>query len=201
MKSLDLVLRKEARLAVALAGLLLLPAFLVPLWRIEMYAQQFPKGLEMMIYPQKLVGGNAGQDLAEINVLNHYIGMQEIEQQNFPEMKWIPFAIGVFILLGLRAAVFGKLGNVVDLAVLFSYFGLFSLYSFYSKLYVYGHTLSPEAPVTVDAFTPPIIGHERLANFDVYSLPGWGTGFLLVYGALLVGIVATAWFKPTWVKA
>jgi hypothetical protein len=190
---LDLALGRRARLMVAVAGLLLLPAFATPLWRIVMFAQQFPDGLEMRIYPQKLVGAHEGGDLREINVLNHYIGMAPLEQQNFPEMKWIPFALGVFVLLGFRAAVFGKVGNVVDLMVLFSYFGAFSLYSFYSKLYVYGHTLSTDAPIKIAPFTPPVVGHQHLANFDVYSLPGWGTALLLLYGATLAAILFFTW--------
>jgi copper chaperone NosL len=179
--------------AVGLAGLLLLLTFLSPLWRIKMFAQQFPDGLELRIYPQQLVGGHEGNDLNEINVLNHYIGMQTIQQQDFFEMKWIPFAIGVFLLLGLRTAVFGKLGNMVDLTVLFSYFGLFSLYSFYSKLHWYGHHLNPEAAVKVPPFTPPLLGKNQLANFTVYSLPGWGTLFMALYGAVLVGVLLQAW--------
>jgi hypothetical protein len=147
----------------------------------------------MHVYPHKLVGGNGGQDIREINVLNHYIGMQEIHQQNFPEMKWIPFVLGVFVLLGLRAAVFAKLGQLIDMVVLFAYFGAFSLYSFYSKLYLYGHTLDPTAPVTVEPFTPPVVGHHKLANFDVYSLPGWGTALLLAYGATLATVAFVTW--------
>lgn len=193
MKVLDYVLGNRARLAMALAGLLLIPSFFTPLWRIEMYAVQYPDGLEMNIYPHKLVGGNGGNDIAEINVLNHYIGMTEIHQQNFPEMKWIPFVLGVFVLLGLRAAVFAKLGQVIDMLALFGYFGAFSLYSFYSKLYVYGHTLDPKAPVTVPPFTPPVIGHHKLANFDVYSLPGWGTALLLAYGGTLAAVAFFTW--------
>jgi hypothetical protein len=142
----------------------------------------------MWIYPHKLVGGNAGADLQGINILNHYIGMQEIRAQDFPEMKFIPFALGLFFLLGLRTAVFGRVHQLVDLLVLFIYFGLFSLAAFYYRMYTFGHQLSPEAPIRVPPFTPPVFGHQHIANFDVYSYPGLGTYLLGAY-ALVLGVL------------
>ncbi|HEX5963957.1 MAG TPA: hypothetical protein VFY42_09545, partial [Gemmatimonadales bacterium] len=120
--------------------------------------------------------------------LNHYIGMREIRAQDFPEMKFIPFALGLFFLLGLRTAVFARVHQLVDLLVLFIYFGLFSLVAFYYRMYTFGHQLSPEAPIRVAPFTPPVFGHQRIANFDVYSYPGPGTYLLGAY-VLILGIL------------
>jgi hypothetical protein len=186
---LDGTLPRRARLAIGLAALLLTTAFLAPMWKIRMYATQFPDGLELRMYPHKLTGGNEGRDVNEINTLNHYIGMRPLEQQDFAEMKWIPFAVGVFVLLGLRTAVFGKVGNAVDLLVLFTYFGCFSLGTFYYRLWTYGHHLSPEAPIKVPPFTPPILGHSKLANFEVYSFPGYGSYVFIAFGTLLGAII------------
>ena len=94
----------------------LIAALFFPLWRIAMFAQIFPEGIRMSIYAHKLVAGNGGADLQGINILNHYIGMREIRAADFPEMKFIPFALGLFFLLGLRAAVFGRVHHVVDLS-------------------------------------------------------------------------------------
>jgi hypothetical protein len=182
---LDGVLSKPVRIAIVATSLLLLVSFVLPMWRIEMYATQFPDGLEMAIYPQRIAGGNGGQDLSEINTLNHYIGMRPIQAADFAEMRWIPFALGVFILLAARTAVFGRVGNALDLLVLFSYFSVFSLGAFYYRLYTYGHNLSPEAPIKVEPFTPPLIGHHRLANFDVYSYPGPGSVPFALFGTML----------------
>ena len=151
----------------------------------------------MWIYPYKLVGGNGGADLQGINILNHYIGMREIRAQDFPEMKFIPFALGLFFLLGLRTAVFARVHQLVDLLVLFLYFGLFSLGAFFYRMYTFGHQLSPEAAFKVPPFTPPIFGHQHIANFDVYSYPGLGTYLLGAYGLLLgVLLVIEARRKP-----
>jgi hypothetical protein len=76
----------------------------------------------------------------------------------------------------------------VDLLVLFIYFGLFSLAAFYYRMYTFGHQLSPEAPIRVPPFTPPVFGHQHIANFDVYSYPGLGTYLLGAY-ALVLGVL------------
>ena len=185
---LDRVLSPRARLAVLGAGVLLLVALFFPLWEITMFAQMFPDGIRMSIFAHKLVGGNDGADLQGINILNHYIGMREIRAQDFPEMKFIPFALGLFFLLGLRTAVFARVHQLVDLLVLFVYFGLFSLGAFYYRMHSFGHQLSPEAPIKVEPFTPPVFGHQHIANFDVYSYPALGSYFLGAY-ALVLGIL------------
>jgi hypothetical protein len=189
---LEEVLTPRVRLAVLGAGVLLIVALFLPLWEITMFAQMFPEGIRMSIFAHKLVGGNAGADLQGINILNHYIGMREIRAADFPEMKFIPFALGFFVLLGFRAAVFGRVHQVVDLLVLFVYFGLFSLAAFYYRMHAFGHQLNPEAPIKVAPFTPPIFGHQHIANFDVYSYPGPGSYLLVVYVLLLAIVLALA---------
>lgn len=183
------VLSPRARIAVLGAGVLLILALFFPLWKITMFANQFPEGLRLSIYAHQLVGGNGGVDLQGINILNHYIGMREIHAADFVEMKFIPFVLGVFLLLGLRTAVFARVGNVVDLLVLFAYFSAFSLGTFAYRMYSYGHQLSPEAPIKVAAFTPPILGHQRIANFDVYSYPGPGSILLLLFVVTLGAVL------------
>lgn len=189
---LSQVLSSRARLAVLGAGVLLLLTPLFPLWKITMFANQFPEGLRLSVYAHQLVGGNGGADLQGINILNHYIGMHEIHAADFVEMKFIPFVLGIFLLLGLRTAVFARVGNVVDLVVLFAYFAIFSLGAFAYRMYSYGHQLSPDAPIKVAAFTPPIFGHQRIANFDVYSYPGVGS---LLLGLFVLCLLTVLYFE------
>lgn len=186
---LDTILPTRARLLVLGAGGLLLAALFFPLWEVTMFATMFPEGIRMWIYPHQLVGGNGGADLQGINILNHYIGMREIRAADFPEMKFIPFALGFFVLLGARAAFFGRVHQLVDLLVLFVYFGLFSLGVFYYRMYSFGHQLSPEAPIKVEPFTPPVFGHQHIANFDVYSYPGPAAYLLGAYALVLAGVL------------
>lgn len=182
---LDRQLKAPARMLLAVAALCLVPMYVAPLWNMTMYAPQYPDGLRLDIYSHKLEGGNRGQDIKEINLLNHYIGMRDLVAEDFTEFKWMPFAIGGLILLFLRAMVFGKIYNLVDVTALFAYFGLFSLWSFVYKLYRYGHDLAHNAAVKVPPFTPPIFGHTKMANFDVYSYPALATYAMMVAGAAL----------------
>ncbi len=173
-----------------LAGIgFLIAGALLPLWRIHLVAPQYREGLSIDMYAYKLVGGNGGQDLAEINTLNHYIGMHGIEPSDFVEMKWIPFAIGVFVLVTMRAIVIGRVGSLVDLAVMFLYFGAFSFASFGYRLYSYGHHLDPKAPMAVEPFMPILIGRQQIANFVQTSLPLAGTFCMAVFLGLVFAAI------------
>lgn len=186
-------LRSGPRLLLLFAFLLLVPTYLLPLWKMTMFAPQYPDGLRLEIYSYKLEGGNAGQDVKEINILNHYIGMKDLTAADFSEFKWIPFVVGMLGLLFLRAPVHGKMSDLIDVLVLYVYFGLFSLWSFGFKLYSYGHNLAPTASVKVLPFTPPIFGHKKLANFEVYSYPAAGSYALAAVAVVLALAFVLAW--------
>lgn len=164
----------------------LIASFFVPLWEIHLVAPQYAEGLNLDIYSYQIAAGNNGQDLKEINQLNHYIGMKPLHEADFLEMKWIPFALGFFMLFTLRAAVFGMMRYVIDLLMLFIYFGAFSMGSFAYRLYTYGHVLDPKAAVTIEPFMPVLIGTQQIANFRQSSLPQLGSIFLGVYALSLV---------------
>jgi hypothetical protein len=165
----------------------------MPLWKLTMFAPQYPDGLILDIYSYKLEGGNKGQDVKEINILNHYIGMKDLTTADFTEFKWMPFVIGMLGLLFLRALVHGRLGDLLDVVVLYVYFGLFSLWSFGYKLYSYGHNLAPTASVKVDPFMPPLFGHKKLANFEVYSFPAAASYALAAAGAAVLLALFLGW--------
>jgi hypothetical protein len=181
------------RALLLVAALLLLPCYLFPLYEMTMFAPQYPDGLRLHIYSYKLEGGNGGQDMKEINLLNHYIGMKDLDTAEFTELKWIPFVVGAFGLLFLRTAVLGKMAHLVDVLVLYLYFGLFSLWSFAYKMYWYGHHLSPTASVKVEPFTPPLFGYKKLANFEVYSYPAVGSYALAGVALVLLLAAYVAW--------
>ncbi|PTX96698.1 hypothetical protein DB354_08360 [Opitutus sp. ER46] len=183
-------LNLRSRAFMLLAALAVTAAVFFPLWQIRLVAPQYQEGLELDIYAYRLVGGNGGQDLNEINTLNHYIGMHHLEQADFVEMKWLPFAFGIFALLALRSAVLGRMASLIDLGVLFLYFGGFSLGNFAYRLYSYGHNLDPKAPMHIEPFTPVLIGSQKLANFVQSSLPQSGTLLLALFP---VCIAAAMW--------
>jgi copper chaperone NosL len=181
------------RSLLVLASVLVVTAHFLALWNLTMFAPQYPDGLRLDIYDHALVGGNGGQDIKEINILNHYIGMRDLVTEDFTEFEWMPFVLGGAALLFLRATVLGTVKELVDATMVFVYFGGFSLWSFGSKLYRYGHELAPNAPVKVPAFMPPMFGYKQIANFEVYSYPKAGSYLLLAVGLLLVAALWFAW--------
>ncbi len=176
-----------ARVVLLLASVAVAGSVFFPLWRMHLTAPQYQEGLRLDIYAWKIEGGGLnGNDLNEINNLNHYIGMKSIHQADFTEMQIMPFMFGVFILLALRVAAIGPVRAIVDLFVLASWFGAFSIASFYYRLWSYGHHLDPKAPMTIKPFTPLLIGQQTIANFTQASYPQLGTYLLWVFMALLL---------------
>jgi hypothetical protein len=178
-----------SRLGLALSTVLLVLAFASPLWHIHMVAPQYREGLDLYVYAYSIESGNDGQDLKEINNLDHYIEMQEINRAELADLDWIPFALGALVLLALRVAVIGDVRALVDLAVTTVYFGVFSAGRFVFKLYTYGHNLDPTAPLSVEPFMPPVLGTQPVANFVITSLPS-GATFLLTAFAAVTGSLA-----------
>jgi hypothetical protein len=189
---LDRPLSLASRGVVLLGIAALVAGAFLPLWRIQLVAPQYQEGLTLEMYSHKIAGGNGGQDLFEINTLNHYIGMKPIAQSDFAEMTWMPFAIGIFGLLSLRSVVMGRIGHLVDLGVLFTYFGAFSMATFAYRLWSYGHHLNPDAPMHVAPFTPVVIGRQQIANFEQTSLPMSGTACM---GLFLFAILFAIWMS------
>lgn len=180
-----------ARIALTTLIIPLALAFTAPLWKISMKAPQYPKGLYMDIYAHKLDGGHKGQDINEINTLNHYIGMQKIDRQELSELDWIPFALLALMLLTLRCAAIGNVRMLIDLVVVTGFVATYSLARFVYKLYVFGHNLDPKAPLKIEPFTPAIFGEKQIANFSTASYPQMGTVYVTIFVLGIVGI--TAW--------
>jgi len=188
---LDIPLSNQSRVLILIAILVLPTVFLFPLYKMSLYANQFPDGLRLFIYAYKLEGGNDEyrDDLKEINALNHYIGMRPLQENDFGEFIWIPVTMVVFMLLAFRIVFVGKMLGLVDLLALYALFGLFSVGNFYHRLYTYGHTLDPTAAIKVDPFTPPLLGTRQIANFTVHHYPNLGSLSLVLFGALLFAAI------------
>lgn len=180
-----------SRLLLLAAAVTIAVSIFFPLWQMHLVAPQYSDGLDLHIWSYQIHGGGPNQQhLVEINNLNHYIGMKPINSADFMEMRWMPFVLGLIILLILRAIVFGQIANVVDLVSIYAYFGAFSIGSFWYRLYQYGHNLDPRAPMKVEPFTPVLIGVKQIANFHVSSFPLLGA-YLLLLSVLL--IVVAGW--------
>lgn len=187
---LDRPLFLSSRLLLALLVIPLLLGVTRPLWRISMKAPQYPAGLYMDVYTYKVTGGHGNQDIKEINTLNHYIGMHKIDRAELKDLDWIPFAIGLLLVLTLRCAAIGNVRALLDLVVMTGYISLFAFGRFVYKLYVFGHELDPDAPIKIKPFTPAIFGTKHVANFTTSSYPQSGTVLIGVFATGVVGIAA-----------
>lgn len=179
-----------SRMVVGVACALLIAAAFLPVWQITLQAPQYPDGLPLIIYPDHLEG-----QVQEVNTLNHYIGMAEIEPEDFGEFRFIPFLILRFLMLAGLAALVGRLEIAALGWVDFVVFGVAMLFDFHHWLYTYGHSLSPNAPISMEPFTPNFIGTTAVANFTVTSWPGLGAIFMAIAGLLGPVVVVYEWWR------
>jgi copper chaperone NosL len=176
-------LKNWIRIVLAVCGALLLAILYVPMWRIDLDAPQYPEGLSLLIFANKL-GGNV--DI--VNGLNHYIGMKTMHTEDFIEFKILPYAIIFFAALFFLTAILRNRKVMKVLFILFLSFGIIAMADFWKWEYDYGHNLNPEAAIIVPgmAYQPPLIGFKQLLNFGAYSTPDTGGWLFVAAGALLL---------------
>lgn len=181
------MLHRSSRILLSLGALALGLLYLAPLWHIGLKAPQYPEGLGFYIWVNRMTGEKP-QDLNSINGLNHYIGMKEIVPESFPELRFMPAAVGVLIGLGLLAALWGRRKGLYAWTVLFLTGALAGLADFWRWGYQYGHHLDPRAAIKVEgmSYQPPLLGSKQLLNFHATSWPGLG-GWIAI-GVLLVAV-------------
>jgi len=169
------------------AALLLAAATMLPLWGMTLVSTQYPEGLRMVVYPTRIAG-----DLAEINALNHYIGMTPISDSFFVELRFLrPALLALSAVLVVAAAVrHTRWVTSIPLAGMAA-LGAGGLGIMRYRLWQFGHQLDPQAAITIDPFTPPMIGLNQIAQFATYSYFSWGF-FLPVAAGLLVALVVLA---------
>lgn len=177
-------IKRISRGVVAVAALLMISAYFVPLWQILMWAPQYPEGLEMKIWIDTLSG-----DVKIISALNHYIGMKHIEVEMFPEFGYMIYIVAVLIGVGLLAALWGKRLGLWIFAGLLVSAGIAALVDFYLWGYDYGHNLDPTAAISIPgmSYQPPLIGTKQLLNFTAFSGPDIGGWIFMVSAVMAIG--------------
>jgi copper chaperone NosL len=182
-------LPRASRLLTALAALLLLGVYVLPLWRIDLEAPQYPEGIGMLVHVNTIEGLKEN-DLQNINGLNHYIGMKTISPDAIPELRWMPWIVAALIASGLAAAAAGRRAGLVAWIAAFGVVSVAGLYDFWRWGYDYGHDLDPHAIIQVPgmAYQPPLIGSKQLLNFTAHSWPA--AGGILVGLSVALGVVA-----------
>ena len=180
----------RSRILTAVAALLLLGMYVLPLWSIQLVAPQYPEGLGMYIRLDTIVGSTEF-DLTKINSLNHYIGMKPIDASAIPELQFMPWLVGALVAGGLIAAAVGRRSVLYAWLVAFALLGAAGLGDFYRWSWDYGHNLDVEhAIIKVPgmSYQPPLIGTKQLLNFRATSWPASGA----VLAGLAFGLGALA---------
>ena len=188
MKKMSIV----SRTSVAIGSLILIVMYFVPAWSIYLIAPQYPEGLSMQIWLNKITG-----QVDIINGLNHYIGMKHINADMFPEFTFLIYILGFFILLGFAVALTGSRKLLFTYLIFSVLGGIMALVDFYKWGYDYGHNLDPTAAIQVPglSYQPPLIGHKKLLNFDAYSYPDTGGWILVAVTALFLIVWFLEWRK------
>jgi hypothetical protein len=191
---------KKASIIMIIGPLLLLGLYVFPLWNIMLGAPQYPDPLGINIHINGIKDVHEF-DIQNIDGLNHYIGMKTLPK---PEEMWefstFPLVIGIMIFLGSLIGLLGFFGKLsykwfLGWFILMSVLGVLGMYDFNEWMVDYGTNLDPHAIMklanpdgTPMTYKPPLLGHTKMLNFDVTSLPS--TGAWLMFTGMMLTVVA-----------
>jgi copper chaperone NosL len=180
--------KSKQSLGMLVAAISLLLIFVFPLWKITLEAPQYPDGLTMYIWINKITGAEPST-LQNINIMNHYIGMKAIEPDSIPELTYMPYIALAFAVLALILAFLRKWQINLAWTILLVAAGVLAIYDFYLWEYDYGHNLDSSAAIKIEgmAYQPPLFGSKEILNFIAKSYPRLGAA-LLGISMLLGGV-------------
>ncbi len=191
---------KKASIIMIIGSLLLLGLFKFPLWNIMLGAPQYPDPLGMDIYIQGIEGVEEF-DIQNIDGLNHYIGMRPIPKvEDMWEFQVFPAVIGIMVSLGVIIGLLGFFGKLsykwfLGWFVLMSILGVMGMYDFNLWMIDYGTNLDPKAIMKLEnldgtpmTYKPPLLGYQKMLNFDVDSWPA--TGAYMIFVGMMLTVVA-----------
>jgi hypothetical protein len=167
-----------------LARVLLLVSLFLPYWHMELQAPQYPDGLHMTAYINSLTG-----DVAEIDGLNHYIGMRSLFEAAELERTFGVFIMVAFVVM-LELAAFVHTRWAVLLVAPVVLFPVVFLVDLQLWMRHFGLNLDPNAPLSnaVKPFVPTALGKGGIGQFVTIASPG--TGLILATAASAVLIAA-----------
>jgi copper chaperone NosL len=165
------------------AAVLLIISIQRPWWRLKLNAPQYPAGLYVTAFIDRMEG-----DVAEIDGLNHYIGMRPLAEAAVLEQSISVFGIVALTMLILAAAfVHSKWATLLVLPALLV--PIFFLADLQFWLANFGLNLDPAAPLSssVKPFVPPVLWTGVIAQFSTvprllsgFWLSVWASGLILV---------------------
>lgn len=170
--------------AVLLAGaaILLLASVFQPYWKLTMEAPQYPQGLTVRAYLNRLEG-----DVREIDGLNHYIGMRPLGEAAQFEKSASVIAVSAIALL-VFAAVFVHDVRALWLSLPALAFPLLFLADLAWWLRSFGTNLDPTAPLSsaIEPFVPPVLGRGEVGQFATIAAPAVGLWMAILASAVIL---------------
>ncbi len=169
------------------ARVLILVSLFLPYWHMELYAPQYPDNLHLTAYLNHLTG-----DVAEIDGLNHYIGMRSLhEAARFERATGVYILVGLAVLLEFAAWIHSRWAVVLVLPVVF--FPAVFLIDLHLWMSHFGQNLDPDAPLSsaIQPFVPPVLGTGVIGQFKTVASPGIG---LILAAAASVCLIAALYF-------
>jgi hypothetical protein len=152
---------------------------------MELKAPQYPRGLAMYAYGNRFADDPSSPylDVREINGLNHYIGMKPIEKAT--EMNFFIPGVVALVLGTLAVSFVSWNRRWLRRLIVAGYwtFPIFFIVDLQYWLYNFGHTMSPEAALDLESFTPKVVGTTKVWNF--HSENSFQLGFYLMVMAVL----------------
>jgi len=169
-------------IALSLARIALLVSIFLPYWHMELIAPQYPEGLGVTAYVNRLEG-----NVREIDSLNHYIGMRPLgEAAKLERSLSIVALIALVLLVEGATYIHTRWAALVAIpAILFPAIFLGDLYYWLND---FGQNLDPKAALSssIQPFTPPILGTGMVGQFETRAAMGLGLQLAIAASVLAV---------------
>jgi hypothetical protein len=164
------------------AAVLIIVSIFLPYWSLVLHAPQYPQGLVVHAYLDRLEG-----DVQEIDGLNHYIGMRPLGEAAQLEKSISIFAIVALALLVL-AAIFIHSPWSALLALPAILLPAVFLVDLYFWLNNFGQNLDPSAALSssIEPFTPTILGEGLIGQFKTVAFADFGLLLACVASVLIL---------------
>jgi copper chaperone NosL len=160
-----------------IAAAVLFVSTFFPYWRMEMEAPQYPRGLEMSVYVNRVEG-----DVQEVDTLNHYIGMRPLSEAGALERSLAVIAIAALVML-VVAAIFIHNPCALLLTWPVMLYPAIFLADLWYWMQDFGLNLDDTAALSniIEPFVPPLLGEGKIAQFRTNAI--WESGLWMAVAA------------------
>jgi len=188
---------------------LIAASYCSPIWWVTLKApnyppEVYPEGVRILFHVDEIKNGcppiqeedsgyGADDDEAdvldcteEMDIINHYIGMEPMEVGGQIEMNYVAPYGYILALLLLLIFLFYKGKGWWGLAIPGLIIAPVFIIDYSAWLWWFGHNLRDTAAFKMKPFMPTVFGESKVAQFSTYSYPHYGFGMLCAASILLL---------------